>query len=172
MPHSVIIALRIIHIVTGVIWVGGAVTAAMFILPSVVAAGPAGGQVMRQIMVVRRFPVVMTIFMIVTVFSGAALMWWSSAGFTSGWMLSTFGRALRAGAVLAIVAAGLGVFVNKPAAERLQKIAADVQAAGGAPSPAQTTEIGTLQRRLLILTWAVAVLLMLSTVAMAGARYL
>ena len=41
---SVIIVLRIIHIVAGAFWVGGAVTTAFFLLPTVKATGPVGGQ--------------------------------------------------------------------------------------------------------------------------------
>ena len=46
----VIVALRLIHIVVGVFWVGSVIFVAAFLAPAVRAAGPGGGAVMNQLM--------------------------------------------------------------------------------------------------------------------------
>ena len=46
----VMIVLRLIHIVTGVFWVGGSFLLLSYIVPAADAAGPAGGQFMQRLM--------------------------------------------------------------------------------------------------------------------------
>lgn len=172
MPQFLIVTLRIVHILTGSLWVGGVFIAAVFLMPSMAAAGPAGGVVMKEIVGVRRYPLFMMSFMIITVLSGLGLMWWSSAGFSAQWMASPFGRTLSVGAAFTIIGAVFGVVVSKPSAERLQKIGAEVQASGGPPSAAQAAEMQMLQRKMLSATRVVAALLLLAAAAMASARYM
>jgi len=49
-----ILAFRLIHIVSGVFWVGGAIFIAMFLLPTLRSVGPAGGPVMSYLVQVRK----------------------------------------------------------------------------------------------------------------------
>ena len=85
MHQHAIAFLRAIHVLSGALWVGAATLNAFFVIPSIMAAGPAGGQVMRVIVQVRRLPVFMNTVMAVTLLSGLALYWWSSSGFSAAW---------------------------------------------------------------------------------------
>ena len=169
MPQSLIVILRILHIASGAIWFGAIIVVTYFLMPSVTALGPAGGQVMKQ-MVDRKYPQFMMLLMGITILSGVALMWWSSAGFSAQWMSSRFGQTLSFGAAFTILAALFGTVMARPTMMRMQKLAAEMQ--GGAPSAEQGAEMKTLQGKMATSTKIVAVLMTLAAAAMASARYL
>ena len=53
------LSLIFLHVAFGVLWAGGAIVLGLFIVPSVMDAGPAGGAVMAGV-VKRRMPVVLS----------------------------------------------------------------------------------------------------------------
>lgn len=165
-----ILALRLIHIVSGVFWVGGAILLAWFIVPAVRDAGSAGGPVMSQLVQVRRMPIYLMAAAILTVLSGIALFWRDSGGFQGIWMRSGTGAMFGLGGLLGLVSAAIGSGVTAPIGRRLGVIAAGAQARGG-PSAEEAAEMQRLQARLAGVSSLVAVLLLLATAAMATARY-
>ena len=163
--------LRLVHVLAGVFWVGAAVLMAMFIVPTVRAIGPAGGQVMQQLAQVRKLPVYMMSSMALTLLSGIALYWSASGGFTNSWPGSGPGITFGVGGVFAILAATLGVTVGMPTAKRVGLLAGAIAKAGGPPSAEQAAEMQRLQGRMSKVSTLGAVLLLLATAAMAVARY-
>jgi uncharacterized membrane protein len=168
---ALMIVLRLLHILGGVFWVGGAVVAAAFLIPTVRALGPAGGPFMAHMTQRMKFPLWMMAGSILTVISGVCLYWRDSRGFTSEWMHSPSGSVFGIGAALAIVSLVLGMTINSPTAKRMGAIAAAIQTAGGPPSPEQAAELQRLQRRMYLASLESAALLLLATTAMAAARY-
>ena len=166
-----LILLRLIHILFGVFWAGTAIFNAIFLLPAVRALGPAGGPVMQEIAGKRKLPVYFFISGILTVLSGFGLYWHDSAGFTNGFMRSAGGMTFGIGAILALVAVLLGVFVVTPAAIRAGKLGAEMAAGGRPPTPEQAAEMQRLQATLGKMAVVAAGLLTLTTIAMAVARY-
>jgi hypothetical protein len=165
------VVLRLLHILGGVFWVGGAVVAAGFLLPTVRALGPAGGPFMAHLTQRLKFPLWMMGGSTLTVLSGIALYWRDSSGFSSEWMHSPAGRTFAIGGALALVTLILGMAIASPSAKRMGAISAAVQAAGGPPSAEQAAELAGLQRRLYVASLGSAGLLLLATAAMAAARY-
>jgi hypothetical protein len=143
--------LRAIHILAGSLWVGAAVLNAVFLIPAVMASGPAGGQVMRVMAQVRRLPVFMNSIMALTLLSGLWLYWRDSGGFRVEWVTSRTGLGFTAGALLAIATAAIGATVSVPAVKRLGQL---------------------VQRRLLRGAQVGSTLLVLATLLMATARFL
>jgi len=166
-----LILLRLTHILFGVFWAGTAIFNAVFLIPAVRSLGPAGGPVMQEIAGKRKLPVYFFISGILTVLSGFGLYWHDSAGFTNGFMRSAGGMTFGAGAVLALVAVLLGVFVVTPAAIRAGKLGAEMAAGGRPPTPEQAAEMQRLQATLGKMAVVAAGLLTLTTIAMAVARY-
>ena len=164
-------ALRILHIVVGVFWVGTVVFMAAFLTPSVRAAGPAGGAVLQQLMGVRRLPLWIMGAMVVTLLSGLGLYWRDSAGFQSAWLASGAGKVFGLGGAVAIAASILGMAINMPAARRLTEISSRLQAAGRPPTPEEQATLAALQARLSRASVVAAVLLVTATLLMAIARY-
>jgi len=172
MSNGTLLFLRLVHIVLGVFWVGGATFVALLLMPSLRAVGPAGGAVMQQLAQVRRMPQWFMAASILTLLSGIGLYWHDSAGFSSStWLGSGPGQMFGLGGVLAIAASVVGMAVNSPTARQLGALTAGVQAAGRPPSPDEAAAIQRLQARLASAAWLVAVLLLLATAAMALARY-
>jgi uncharacterized membrane protein len=163
--------LRVVHVLVGAFWVGAILFMATFLVPSVRAAGPAGGAVMQQLVKARRLPRWLLTAAVLTIVSGIGLYWVDSAGFQSAWLGSGPGRVFGLGGTLAILAAILGVVVNFPTARRLTALAARVQGSGRPPAPEEAAEMQRLQARLGWATTVAAVLLALATLAMAVARY-
>ena len=89
--------LRILHVVIGVFWVGAVLFIGFFLTASVRAAGPAGGAVMQQLMVVRAVPRWLMASAILTIVSGLGLYWHNSGGFQSAWLGSGAGAGVRVG---------------------------------------------------------------------------
>jgi len=172
MTISMLVILRIAHVIAGAFWLGAVLFVAGFLLPAARTAGPAGGQVMNQIVQVRRLPLYMHIAVITCLVSGGVLLWWASGGFNVGWLSSRTGIVWSIGGLLAVAVALLGEFVNAPTARRFAELAAGVQAQSGPPSDTVLAEMKRLQTRLLHATQLAAVLLLLSAAAMAAARYL
>jgi uncharacterized membrane protein len=171
MSLTVLIFLRLVHIVIGVFWVGAVAFLAFMLLPAVRESGPGGGAVMQRLMA-RGVNLWLMAAAILTVLSGLALYWHDSAGFSStAWLGSGPGRTFGLGAVLAFIGVGIGMGVNSPAAKRLGALTAGIQAAGRPPTPDETAAIQRLQDRLARGGVAAAVLLLLAAAAMAMARY-
>lgn len=167
----VILLLRLLHIGSGVFWVGGVLMFARFVFPAALALGPAAGPMMDQLTRVRKVPSALLGAGVVNILSGLALFWRDSGGFQGPWMKTGTGMTFGTGGLLAIIALGIGMSVNAPTAKRLGALSAAIQSKGGPPSPEQAAEMQRLQGRLGGALRAVSVLLVLSTVAMALARY-
>ena len=168
---TTMMVLRVIHILSGVVWAGGAVVMAAFLFPSVRAAGPAGGAVVRALTQVRKVPVLLMIAGVLTVLSGVVLYWRDAAGFTGGWERSGMGMTLGVGGALGLAAAIVGMAVSSPTVRRMGALGAAIAAAGAPPAADQVAEMQRLQARLARALTLVAVLLVLATIAMAAARY-
>ena len=166
------IVLRILHIVLGVFWAGGAFITAGFLLPSAQAAGPGAGPMMRQLIAVRRLPVVLMIAAILTVLSGLGMYWHDYSISSGAFARSTQGKTLGLGAVTAIVTVILGMTVMTPAAKKLTELTAAVGASGGPPTAEQGKTIAALQARMLTGARTAAALLLITLITMAIARYL
>jgi uncharacterized membrane protein len=166
-----LILLRLIHVLFGVFWAGTAIFNAAFLIPTVRALGPAGGRVMQEIAEKRKLPIYFFVSGILTVLSGFGLYWYDSAGFTNGFMRSRGGMTFGFGGLIALITLLLGIFVITPAAIRASKLGASIAAGGKPPTPEHGAEMQRLQAKLGKMGSLAAVLLTLTTIAMAVARY-
>jgi len=162
--------LRLIHIVSGVFWVGSVLFVSVMLLPSIRRAGPSGGAVMSDLG--RRMPPIMMGAALLTVGAGIWLMTIVSGGHVGAWMQSSMGRTIGIGGGLAILAIVLGLVINAPTGRRMSVIGAAIAKRGGPPEPGEAAELQRLQARMEMASVAVAVLLLLATCAMAVARYM
>jgi hypothetical protein len=166
------IALRLLHILLGVFWAGAVFVTAGFLLPSAQAAGPAAGPMMRQIIGVRRLPVVSMIAAILTVLSGLGMYWRNYSLSHGAWASSTQGMTFGIGAVAGLVTLGVGMGILTPAAKKLTQLTASIASSNGPPTPEQAATIAALQSRMLAAARAAAGLLVITVIVMAIARYL
>ena len=163
--------LRLLHILSGAFWFGAVMFTARFLMPSLAAAGPAGGAVMNQI-IKRGISQAMMGAAIVNVLAGVWLMYLVAGGDMGAWMKTNTGRTLSLGAAFAILSMVVGMTMNTPAGKRLARIGAAIAQRGGPPTPDEAAEMGRLQARIRSGTTIVAVLLTLALAAMAVGRYM
>ncbi len=167
------VTLRILHIVTGVIWVGSLFVVVVFVQPSAATLGPAGAPFMSELRR-RRFVDVVFIDAVLTVVAGSFLYWhdWHMYPSFGDWVRSSFGTALTVGALLAISGLVVAAVLTRPTIGRLVALGKQVAKSGGPPTPETAVRIGALQRRLVVVERVSFSLVLLAVVAMSSARYI
>ena len=166
-----VIVLRLIHIFSGIFWVGTSFFLYFFLQPGVKAAGPAGGAVMGRIST-SRFPMVIGLAALFTVLAGFLLYWKDSGGLQLDFITSSAGIMLTLGALGGIVAFGVSFGVQMPVTLRMAAIQKAAQASGQPPTPAQMQELQVLGKRMEVATrWGV-IFMIIAVIGMATAREL
>jgi uncharacterized membrane protein len=165
------IILRAVHVLSAVLWTGGAVMLAFFVVPALRTVAPSGAQFMQEMMQRRKLPVYLTALGGLTLLSGITLYARDSMVTGGAFARSVPGRAYGIGAVIAIIAGVVGNAVSAPTAKKLEKLGRAIAESGGPPSPEQRAEMGRLQDKLAGMTKIVAWLLLAATFMMATARY-
>lgn len=166
------LVLRVLHIGAGVVWAGGTIAFAGFVEPTASGLGPAGFPFMQRLASSSGFSRWMGLAAIVNTLAGVWLLWLRSAGFSAAWFGTGFGLTLTLGGVSGISAALIGFLVQAPTSARLGRISRAVAKAGGPPTKEQVAEISACQARLRTSGRFSAVLLALTVVFMAAARYM
>jgi uncharacterized membrane protein len=165
-----VVWLRLIHIVAGVVWVGSAVFAALFVFPAARALGPDGRRFIERLQ--RRMGPLLGIAMLLTVIPGFIMYGRLSGGFNRAWVTSRPGLALGAGAIATVLAVVIGIASNAPASAKIARLRQGLEQPASGPTPVQAAELAALQTRIERGTQVAAALLLVAAGAMAVARYL
>ena len=160
----VLFLLRAIHVVGGVLWVGGVVIVTFYLIPATQAAGPAAQPVMQFIMGRRKLPIYFMAIGVLTTLAGVLLMM-RNISLTHGlWARSPMGIGISIGAAAAILALIVGMTMSAPTAKRL-----------GPPKPGATpitdAERAALTKRLALSSRLTFIFLCIAALFMATARY-
>ncbi len=166
------IALRILHIGTGLFWVGAAYTFFWFIEPTAKALGADASRFMEEVTVKRRFPIVITVGAALAILSGLALYWRDSGGLRLEWITSPTGLGFTVGGLAAIIAFAIGLVFIKPNVDRLGALGGLLQAEKRPPNAEEADELERIDGIMRRAGIADMVLLTVAVVAMASARYL
>jgi uncharacterized membrane protein len=158
--------LRVAHVLLAAFWAGSVFLMAIFLVPAVEEAGPAGGTVM-QALTRRHMPRILTWAGLFTVLTGLYLLWQLSNHFTASFMGSTSGILLSVGALFGIVALLIGVHVSKPTVNKMGALGAKMAASGAPPTPEDLAEMGRLRGRLKLAMRLMAATLAITLVCMA-----
>lgn len=169
--NYLMIVLRLLHIFSGVFWVGAALMLTFFISPTVTATKDAGQGFMRYFMGNTKFNLAMWTAAITTVVAGFILYWIDSDGFTSAWTHSGPGIGYGAAAGFALLGLITGIFQNRNS-NAMAHLGGQIQSQGKPPSPDQAAQIQKLRKSLAIGGTLNAIFLILATFGMAIARYL
>ncbi|MFL5615550.1 MAG: hypothetical protein ACJ796_17910 [Gemmatimonadaceae bacterium] len=174
MNGSLMAVLRLVHILAGIVWVGATLFLSWFLLPAARTVGPSAGPLMSNLMETRRLQFWINVSMTLAIIAGFALFGLDSRMSGGGFGRSGMGITLSIGALLAIIAAGVGGAMAKPTGRKLGLVAQrmrEAQRAGGLPSPELLAEAEPLQRKMSLAFAIMTVLLLLSAATMAIARY-
>ena len=168
--QDIILILRLLHITIGVFWTGSVLNFALFLAPTIKASGPEGGKFMHQLGKTS-YPAAMAISGIITILTGALLIWKLSGGFEPAWFRSSYAKVLTGGSVLALIGFIIGFTVNRPTATRITQISDAVARTAAPPSIEQANELLALRNRIFTATNYIAILLTLAVVSMSICRY-
>lgn len=166
--NYLVLALRLIHIIGGVFWVGGALFMNFFIAPTVGATAEAGQKFVAHLTTKMALTARLTGAAVATVLAGLALYWIDSNGFTTAWWRSGAGRGFGIGAFFALIGLGAGMLVGRNT-KMLVQLGAQIQ---GKPTPEQLQNLQAIQKRLAIMGPLNVYSLILAVVFMAISRYL
>lgn len=168
---TLIIGLRLIHILAGIFWVGTTLFLAFFLAPALASAGPAGGAVMGGLQR-RGMMTVLPVSALLTIGSGAWLYQLVSGGSIAAFMRTSVGATLAGAATLALVTFVLGMAVARPAAMAAARLSQELATATDEAERARRLErLTALQRRNAVVSRVVAIMLIVSAAGMAVARY-
>lgn len=167
---TLLLVLRVIHILGGVFWAGSSFLMTGFIEPTVRAAGDDGRRFMQRFNATSRFSTLIAAAAGLTVLAGLWLMWIVSGG-SEAFFQTGRGLGLTIGMLAGIIAFILGFVMQNRPLRLMAAIGGVVAAAGGPPSAAQSAEIERLMGTVRLGGRLVAVLLLVSVVTMATARY-
>ena len=162
------IVLRIVHIVTGVLWVGGAALFFFYVEPTINKLGPDAERFVDELIVRRKAPRYFIVISTLAVAAGVILYWlnWLPAATTLPGLTFGIGG-------LAAIAAWLGGAILIPRAlHEVAAIGGEMKTAGGPPSAELMGRMHTAQERLRTYGLLDLVLLLFAVVAMATARYM
>jgi uncharacterized membrane protein len=163
--------LRFVHIISGVCWAGGGFMIFLFVEPTAKALAPTGMQFVQHMVKKGRVSNFMVVSSILTVLSGALLIWLSSGGQWLSYMETGPGLGFTLGSIAGVVVFFVGMFGVNPRAVKLAKIGEEIQAAGGPPTSSQGAELHRLDKEMAALGLADFVLVALSLGLMASARF-
>lgn len=166
--NLLLLVLRLLHILGGVFWVGGAIAMNFFVGRTISATGDAGKQFAGHLMGKTSFSPFMTYSAITSVVAGFILYGIDSNWFTSAWQSSGPGIGFGLGALFALVGLVTGI-MNGNNNRAMGRLGAQIQ---GKPTAEQLAQLGTIQKQQAWVVPANTYSLLLALVLMSIARYL
>lgn len=169
--QDLVIVLRLVHILSGVFWVGSALLMTFFVFPAMAAAGPAAGPVAAGLQR-RGLMTALPVTAGLTLASGLWLFQIAGSGNPGAFMRSAPGVTFGAAGVAAILAFAIGMLVSRPAMMTSARLGQSLATAPADQHETLQQRIRALQRRGALGNRIVAALLLLAVAGMAVARYL
>jgi hypothetical protein len=164
--NTLILALRLIHISGGVFWVGTTLLFDLFIIPSIRTNAEVGPKFLGTL-IKSHLGEAHGLSGILSGLAGASLYWIDSMGFSSAWTVSSAGLGFGIGAIFGFAGLITGVVGSLPL-RALAETAAQIQ---GNPSAEQINKMQAAQARLAATSRIEIVVLLISLICMATARY-
>lgn len=164
----IFLVLRVVHIVAGILWAGGALALTLFVAPTMSATGDAGKQFAGHLITKTRFSLYMMVTGLSTVLAGSVLYGIDSNWFQSAWMMTGTGIGFGIGAVAGIAAFIFGVMLGN-ANSALAALGAQIQ---GKPTAEQMTTLQGLLKRQALTSRMNMIFMFIAIVMMALARLL
>jgi uncharacterized membrane protein len=168
--NILILVLRVIHIFSGVFWVGFAFFNIGFLQPTVKATGAEGQKTMQYLTQKTRLLSTVYATATLTMLSGLT-MYWILSGFRLSFIGSGYGLVLTIGSIAGVIAWIYAVVVIRGIFNRMGAIGQQIQAQGGPPNPEQATQLQALVARLGKVGQVALVFLVIALLGMATAQY-
>ncbi|MDB4878367.1 MAG: hypothetical protein JWM41_4813 [Gemmatimonadetes bacterium] len=168
--QSWMIVFRLLHILAGVLWVGGLVLMSAFIMPALSSSGAAGGQVMQNLVQGTKLTKYLPAMGGIAVLAGFALFYLNMS-VAPTWASSRSGMTYSIGGLCGLVALVVGSIMTARSAGTIGKMGAAIAASGAPPTAEQTARIAVLRARMKTGAQIAMTLALVAVIAMAVARY-
>lgn len=169
---TLLIILRLLHIIGGVVWAGASLMLTFIVEPAVIASGEDGTRFMQQLTTQGRFANYMLVSAVMTVAAGASLLWIVSAGFSKAWVSSGPGLGFTLGGVAALVAFFIGYLVQNRTTEHMVHLGRTITTGGNPPNQDQLAMLQAYRTRISLGGRWTTGFLILAVLLMAVSRYL
>src|SRR5258705_9721047 len=123
--HAEILVLRLVHILSAILWVGSGLFTSFFLVPVLTASPAVMGQVVGGL-TRRRLFLVLQIAAALTILSGLRLLAIDSAGFAGSYLATGTGRTFAISGLLAFIAAVVSFGGSGPGMVRSGGLAAAI----------------------------------------------
>jgi len=168
--NLLMIVLRVIHIFSGVFWVGVSFFNIGFLQPTVQATGGEGQKVMQHLTGQTRFTITVYTAATLSMLSGLGL-YWILFGFRLSALSSGYGLFLTIGGLAGIIAWVIAIFVVRKILGQMQAIGKAIRQQGSPPTAEQAAQMQAAGARLTKLGgWGVA-LMTIALLGMSAAQY-
>jgi len=161
-----IVILRLIHILSGVFWVGSTIFLSFFVMPTIQATAGAGQKFLIYLVAKRPLGVAIDISARLTAIAGGFLYWIDSDGLTSGWLYSGPGWGFGIGGLFGLI----GLIFDMLAVKQI-KILSKTVSIQGEPPLEQMDHFRSTQKRLGDFSAISGIVLVVALLCMATARY-
>lgn len=158
------LGIKLLHILLGAFWFGGAVVGTFYLTAAARALGPAAAPVLKYVIGVRKMSVMLNIAAGVTVLTGLGLYDRRSDHFRNLMIHTPYEQFLTLGAVFGILSVIWGGAVVSRSAKRLGTLMLTLS---GPPTPAQAAEIASLQQKMHVGGVVGVIMMVLAIVGMA-----
>ena len=167
---AVAITIRLVHIVSGVLWVGSATMLAAYVLPAARSSDD-GLRFLRELIWVRNLPRFLNVVLVLTLLSGLTL-YGNLVFLTHGaWAKSRHGIVLGVGGMSAILAAAVATFLAAPAIHQALALAEKAISPTDSGARESPLAVSRALRRYAIAMWVVVALLLVAASMRAISRY-
>jgi len=170
--HAELLALRLIHILSGIFWIGGGLYTFFFLGPALASTPAVMGQVMAALQK-RRIFTAQQIAAALVVLSGLRLLMIDSAGFSGSYFATGPGRTFAIAGAFAILAGIFNFGVARPTMERAVAVGAALAASADSSEKARLTQqLDRLRKRAATAGMLAVTSGILAASGMAVARYM
>lgn len=166
-----LLVLRLIHVVGGIVWVGGLVALAWFVVPTQRLEGADGGRFVSRMMVERHFTPFLITVALSTLLSGFALYGRAMIATAGQWGGSRPAIVYGFGAISAVTALIVGVSMGGVSEKKMAAIGQRLSAERRPPTTEETAQLEALAARAGRGARIASILLLVTAVAMSVARY-
>lgn len=166
-----LLILRLIHILSGIFWVGSGLFTALFLFPALATPGIQPGPVIGALRK-RGLMTALPVAALLTIASGLRLMWMTSVGFSGEWFATAPGHAFATAGASAILAFLVSLLVARPAALKSAQLGGSLASVPEDQRAALGAELAKLRRRNAVSSTTVVILLVFAAAGMSVARYL
>jgi hypothetical protein len=164
------LVLRVIHIFSGVFWVGFSFFNVGFMQPTIAAVGAEGQKVMGYLTQKTRLLTTVYVTATLTMLAGLIMLWLIS-GLQLSFLRSGYGLILSLGGLAGIIAWVIGLFWIRGIINRMGSLGRAISA-GGPPTPEQAGEMSSLVAQLGTAGRVGVIFMVLALLGMSIASYL